>query len=153
MKKSTFKITADREEYTVGLTGDLYIDGFSGFGEGWFNIRDVITFSEDLMTLATNMEGKVELLGTQRKADGRKSLERFCLRCYVLDNSIINGVIGVHITLSEYPYTDCREQEILKVSGEMKVRNHHLLEFSEDLRKLLSGDAGEVCLNGDLSKR
>jgi len=148
---SKLTITADRENYAVGLTGSIQIDGFSGFGEGWFNNSDVKEFCSNIQNLTNNMSGTAELIGSQSKADGSEYLERFALRCYVLSESKVNGVIGVHITLSEYPYTDCREQEILKVSGELQVRNHKLKEFSDNLNELVQGSLNEVVLNGDLN--
>ncbi len=39
-------ITADREDYATGLTGTLLVDGFSGYGEGWFNNSDVKIFCQ-----------------------------------------------------------------------------------------------------------
>ena len=149
MKQDYLKITADREEYTIGLTGHLNLGGFSGFGEGWFNISDVQIFTANLLSLGHEMEGSADLIGTQSKADGSELLERFCLRCYALAKSKVNGVIGVHVTLSEYPYTDCRVQEIFKVSGELKVRNQNIIEFSENLNRLLTGDIDEVSLTRD----
>ena len=144
-------ITADREDYSIGLKGTLKLNGFSGYGEGWFNYIDVKEFCSKIEILTSNMSGETELIGSQSKSDGSEYLERLSLRCYVLSESKLNGVIGVHITLSEYPYTDCREQEILKVSGELQVRNHKMKEFSENLSKLVQGDLDEVVLNGDLN--
>lgn len=144
-------ITADREDYSVGLTGTLHANGFSGFGEGWFNNRDVNEFCSRIKNLGNDKTETAELIGSQSKADGSEYLERFGLRCYVLSESKENGVVGVHVTLSEYPYTDCREQEILKVSGELQVRNHKIKEFAEKLNKLVQGSLNEVTLNGDLN--
>ena len=144
-------ITADRDDSTVGLTVSLQIDGFAGFGEGWFNNSEVKEFCSNIQKLTTKMSGTAELIGSQSKADGSEYLERFSLRCYVLSDSKVNGVIGVHVTLSEYPYTDCREQEILKVSGELQVLNHKLKEFSDNLNKLVQGGLSEVVLIGDLN--
>jgi len=144
-------ITADREDYTIGLTGSLQVDGFAGIGEGWFNNSDVIEFCSNIQNLTNNMSGTAELIGSQSNADGSEHLERFALRCYVLSESKVNGVIGVHISLSEYLYTDCREQEILKVSGELQVRNHKLKEFSDNLNELVQGGLNEVVLRGDLN--
>jgi hypothetical protein len=140
-------ITADREDNSVGLAGRLYIDGFSGFGEGWHNNSDVSEFCSKLLSLSESMESTAELLGTQSKTDGSEYLELFCIRAYPLDRSKLNGIIGVHIKLAEYPYTDCRPEEILMVSGELKVRNHHIAQFSKDLGSLMSGSLKEVCLN------
>jgi hypothetical protein len=144
-------ITADRDDYAVGLRGSLQVNEFSGFGEGWFNNSDVKEFCSNIQNLTNNMSGTAELIGSQSKADGSKYLERFALRCYVLAESKVNGVIGVHITLSEYPYTDCREQEILKVSGELQVRNHKIKEFADNLNKIVQGSLDEVILSGDLN--
>ena len=144
-------ITADREDDAIGLLGSLQIDGFSGFGEGWFNNSDVLNFCEKTDALISNMSGTSELIGSQRKADGSEYLERLALRCYVLSSSKLNGIIGVHVTLSKYPYTDCRKEEILKVSGELQARNHKLKEFSEELKSLLQGRIKTVVLKGDLN--
>ena len=149
---NSLKIVADREDYAVGFTGTLNIDGFSGFGESWFNNSDVEEFSARLIHLATEMNGIAELVGSQSKEDGGNCLERFALRCYVLSESKLNGIIGVHVTLSEYPYTDCREQEILKVSGELKVRNHGMKEFAKKLCDLLLGSTSEITLAGDINE-
>ena len=131
--------------------GSLQVDGFSGFGEGWFNNTDVIDFCTNTDALISNMSGTSELIGSQCKSDGSEYLERFALRCYVLSSSNLNGIIGVHVTLSKYPYTDCRKEEILKVSGEIQVRNHKLKEFSEEIKKLLQGGINKVVLKGDLN--
>ena len=56
-------ITADLEDYEVELTGHLYIDGFSGFSEGWYNNSDVTEFCSKLLLLSETMEGSAELLG------------------------------------------------------------------------------------------
>ena len=150
LSKNSFSVTADREDYSIGLKGYLNIDGFSGHGEGWFNNTDVKEFCSKISDISKSMVGNAELLGTQSKADGSEYLERMCIRVYVLSNSKVNGVIGVHITLSEYPYTDCREQEILKVSGELKIRNRFLGVFSENLMDLMDSSVDEIRLVGDL---
>jgi len=148
---NNLKIVADLEDYAVGLTGTLQADGFTGFGEGWFNNSDVKEFCARVLHLATDMNGSAELIGSQTKGDGSEYLERFALRCYILSESKLNGIIGVHVTLSEYPSTDCREQEILKVSGELQVRNHKMKEFSKSLDDLVRGNINEVTLVGDLN--
>ena len=144
-------ITVDREDYCVGLKGSLQVNGFSGYGEGYFNNSTVKEFCSKLENLTNNMSGEAQLIASQSNPDGSEYLERLSLRCYVLSESKQNGIIGVHITLSEYPYTDCREQEILKVSGELQVRNHKMKEFSVNLNKLVQGELNEVILNGDLN--
>jgi len=144
-------ITADREDYSVGLTGSFKAKNFSGFGEGWFNNSDIEEFCSHIQNMANEMKGTAELIGSQSKGDEGVYLERFALRCYVLSDSKLNGIIGVHVTLSEYPYTDCREQEIFKVSGELQVRNHKMKDFSKELNNLVQGKLNEVILKGDLN--
>ena len=139
-------ITADREDYSVGLTGSFSAKNFSGIGEGWFNNSDIEKFCSNIQNMANEMEGTAAIIGSQHKGDGSEYIERFALRCYVLSGNKLNGIIGVHITLSEYPYTDCREQEILKVSGELQVRNHKIKDFSTDLNNLVQGKLNEVIL-------
>jgi hypothetical protein len=126
-------ITADREDYAVGLTGQLYTCGFSGIGEGWYNNSDIKDFCSQLKSLSESMEGTAELLGAQRKSDGSEYLETFCIRVYPLSCSKLNGIIGVHVNLALPPSSDCRHQEILKVSGELKVRNNYIAQFANDL--------------------
>lgn len=147
--KQKLTITADREDYAIGLTGKLDANGFSGFGEGWYNNSDVQSFCASLHSLSESMEGNATLLGTQSKSDGSEFLERLCIRVYPLAQSKLNGVIGVHISLSDYPYTDCRQEEISKVSSELKVRNHNIKLFADSLYKLLSGETEEACLIGE----
>ena len=146
--ESKLVITADREECIVGLKGQLYTCGFSGIGEGWYNNSDLKYFCSQLKSLSESMEGTAELLGTQRKSDGSEYLETFCIRVYPLSSSKLNGTIGVHVSLALAPSSDCRTQEILKVSGELKVRNHYIAQFANDLSCLLSGSLNEVNLKG-----
>ena len=144
-------ITADREDYSVGLTCHFNAQNFSGVGEGWFNNSDIKEFCSNVHKLTNEMKGTAELIGSQCKTDGTEYLELFALRCYVLSKSKLNGIIGVHVTLAEHPSTDCREEEIFKVSGELQVRNHKLAEFSDELNNLVHGTLNEVVLKGDLN--
>ncbi|MDH5543939.1 MAG: hypothetical protein OEZ43_00005 [Gammaproteobacteria bacterium] len=138
-------VTADLDDHAIGLKGNLVANGFTGFGEGWFNPNDVFEFCERLKALASTVDGKAELIGSQSKSDGSEYLERFGIRCYVISKT---GILGVHVTLSEYPYTDCRVEEISKVSSELKVDIQLALEFAEGLRDLAMGDLKKVELVG-----
>ncbi len=144
-------ITASIDDYAVGLKGELSVSDFGGYGEGWFNTSEVLRFCQELRNLASELSGDCELIGSQSKTDGTEYLERFGLRCYVLAASQVNGVVGLHVTLSHYPYTDCRQQEILKVSGELQVRNGPLQQFADDLQMLVQGKLDEANILGDLN--
>lgn len=143
MNQLTLKI--DLEEYSAGLSGIFEADGFKGFGEGWFNLSDIKEFCDSFERLASTLDGKTELVAGQSKTDGSEYLECFGLRCYVVSST---GVLGVHVTLSEYPYTECQPHEISKVSGELKVEIQSAINFVQGLRSLCSGGAKEATLVG-----
>ena len=102
-------------------------------------------FCNKLELLANSVEGEAGLVSGQSKIDGSECLERFGLRCYVVART---GIIGVHITLSDYPYTDCRPQEVSKVSGELKIETQSALNFVQGLRSLCAGNSSEITLVG-----
>ncbi|QUM84893.1 MULTISPECIES: hypothetical protein [unclassified Moritella] len=141
-------ITADLDDFSVGLTGKANLNDFSGFGEAWFNLDEVTVFCKKLKQLASEMAGTAELVGSQSKPDGSEYLETFSIRCYVLSASKLNGIIGVHVTLADYPYSDCRNNEIRKLSGELQLRNHKIEEFSGNLLKLINNSQSETVLYG-----
>jgi hypothetical protein len=145
MDNNQLQVTIDLEDYDAGLTGKLTANGFSGFGEGWFNLSDIKQFADELEELALNVTGKTELVAGQSKADGSEYLERFGLRCYVVART---GIIGVHVLLTDYPYTDCRKEEISTVSGEIKAEVQSVIEFCSQLRSLCSGINREALLVG-----
>lgn len=141
-------ITADLEDFAVGLSGKLNLHEFSGIGEAWFNADDVKTFCKNLKQLSLEMDGAVELIGSQSKPDGSEYLETLSLRCNVLSSSKLNGIIGVYVMLADHPYTDCRKEQTRKISGELQVRNHKIEDFSNELLQLLNGNENEVVLHG-----
>ncbi|WMS86038.1 hypothetical protein [Pleionea litopenaei] len=147
MNNIKFTVKADVEEYEVELYGSFQTKGFSGKGSGYFGISQVIEFCQKAEKIAETMDEKAELAGLTRRSDGSIFLETFVIRVYPLSTSKLNGVVGIHITLGEYPSSDCREEEKLKVSGEIQTRNQHLLQFSKDIRALLSGSVKEVILD------
>jgi len=143
---SQLSLTIDLDDDgTAGLSAHFVSQGFSGLGEGWFNLCDINEFCNSFEKLADALEGEPELIAGQSKVDGSEYLERFGLRCYVVSGS---GILGVHVTLSEYPHTDCRPQEISKVSGELKVEVQSALNFIQGLRSLCSGGVTEATLVG-----
>ena len=137
-------VSIDLEEYSAGLSGAFEANNFKGSGEGWFNLSDIEDFCDSLEKLANSLDGEAKLVAELSKDDD-SYLERFGLRCYMLSRT---GILGVHVTLSDYPYTDCRPQEISKVSGELKVEVQSAINFVKGLRLLCSGDATEVTLLG-----
>lgn len=77
--------------YAVVFIGKLNLNAFSGFGEAWFNIDEITKFSPNLKQLASEMVGKVKLLGS--KSNSSEYLETFLIRCYVLLPTKINELL------------------------------------------------------------
>ncbi|MBE0449035.1 MAG: hypothetical protein IBX64_13255 [Actinobacteria bacterium] len=140
-----FSISIDLEDDTAGLSGRFEANGFKGFGEGWFNTSDIIRFCNNLKKVATSLEGEAEIVAGQYKSDGSEYLELFGVRCYVISKT---GILGVHVHLTDHPYTDCRPQEISSVSGELKIECESALKFANDLHNLCLDRMSEVKLVG-----
>lgn len=138
-------LTIDLEEYSAGLSGIFEAAEFKGVGEGWFNLSDIYAFCDDVEKLVNTLEGEAQLIANQSNSSGTEYFERFGLRCYIVSRS---GIIGVHVTLSDYPYTGCRPQEITKVSGEVTVEIPTAINFAQGIRRLCSGTTKEVTLVG-----
>jgi hypothetical protein len=141
-------ITADREDFCVGLTGLYQANSFSGSGEGWHNNSDALGFCRELEALSENMVGEANLIGAEGKIYTDEYLETFSLRAKPVDKSKLNGTISIHVTLGKRPYSDCRPEEIYIMSGELKIRNHHVAKFAQELSSLIKGTVNEVCLYG-----
>ena len=99
----------------------------------------------------TTMEGETELIGSEQKSDSSEYLETFAFRVYILSPSKLNRIIGMHCTLAKKSSgSDCRKEEIRKMSGEVQIRNQHIKTFAEDIQKLMNGEVNEVTLIIDL---
>ena len=146
----TLTITADREDHSVGLTGVLRIFEFSGTGEGWHNNSSVLDFCSRLEHISESMEGSAELIGSEGFVNQPEYLETFSMRVSPMNTSKLNGTISLFICVANGgSYPDRRELETRKMSGEMKVRNHRVLQFAKDMRSLMHGDVDSVFLEGD----
>ena len=141
----SLSIDLDEDGGIAGLFGRLEANGFKGHGEGWFNLSEIKRFCRSFEKMIKAMDGESELLAGQSNGDGSDYLECFGLRCSVV---AATGIIGVHVTLSDYPYSGCRLQEISKVSAELKVEAQSASEFIQGLRGLCSGVVTTVILTG-----
>ena len=96
------------------------------------------------------MEGNAELIGSEGMQDHTEYLETFSIRVSSINTSKLNGTISLFISLANGgSYRDRRELETKKMSGEMKVRNHRVLQFAKDLRSLVQGEIEKVLVEGD----
>ena len=145
MEQNQLEITIDLDDYSAGLFGKLYSNNFCGVGEGWFNLVDIKSFIEKARDMLESIEGTANLVAGQNKTDGTEYLERFGLRCYPIGKT---GTIGIHVTLTDYPYTDCRPEEVYKVSGELKSEIQLVDNFLNELANLISGNKSKAILLG-----
>ena len=96
------------------------------------------------------MEGNAELIGSEGIQGQTEYLETFSIRVSPINTSKLNGTISLFICMANGgSYRDRRELETKKMSGEMKVRNHRVLQFAKDLRSLVQGEIEKVLLEGN----
>ncbi|MBV1907738.1 MAG: hypothetical protein KUG78_00360, partial [Kangiellaceae bacterium] len=137
------KITAEIEDdETVGLTGSVSFKGFSGKGEAWFNISEVKQFISELEHFAKTTEKTPELAGGNWNGNGHLSHKLLGLRFYKLSKYRA----GLRVELADYPYTDCRPEEISSVALELQPETQAIIEFCGQLNQPLSNTISEVAL-------
>lgn len=137
------KIKADVEDDgTVGLIARVSCDGFSGFGEAWFNLTEVKNFISQLLVFSKSTQNPPLIAGGNWDGNGNLSEVLLSFRFY----SFSDFRVGVHVTLANHPYTDCRKEEISRVTVELKPEMQTVLSFCEQLNDLLLNDIQEACL-------
>ncbi|MGX5172443.1 hypothetical protein ACUR5C_00280 [Aliikangiella sp. IMCC44653] len=137
------KVTADVEDDgTVGLTGVVSSNGFSGSGEAWFNISEVKQFISQLESFAKSTENPPEITGGNWDGEGNLLHKLFSLRFY----SFSSFRAGVQVELAHHPYTDCRIEEVSSVKLELKPEAQSILNFCGQLNELLSNNISEASL-------
>ncbi len=137
------KIIADIEDDgTVGLTGSVSSEGFSGKGEGWFNITEVERFISQLEHFAKTTEVPPELEGGYWDGNGNLSHKLFALRFY----TVSSFRAGLRVELANHPYTDCRSEEIASVALELQPETQAIIDFCAQLNHLLLNNIGEASL-------
>ena len=137
------KITADLDDDgTVGLTGAVSSDGFSGIGEAWFDVSDVMQFISKLEHFAKTTENPPEISGGNWDGNGNLIHALFSLQFY----SFSSYRAGVQVQLANHPSTDCRAEEISQVILELKPETQAILNFCEQLKALLFNNINEACL-------
>ncbi len=138
------KITADIEDDgTVGLSGSVSSEGFSGKGEAWFNTPDVKKFISKLEHFAKTTEEPPEISGGYWDDTGILSQKLLGLRFY----SFSGFRAGLQVELANHPYTDCRPEEISFVRLELRPETQSIIEFCDQLNDLLLNKISEACLS------
>ena len=136
-------ITIDQgDDGTAGLKVKVHSGSFSGEGEAWFNISEIKLFTNQLIKFAKTTENPPSIEGGNWDGKGNLKDVLLSLRFY----SFSNYRCGLQVKLSDYPQTECREEEISRVSVELKPEVSKVLLFAEQLEKLISSNNGEVIL-------
>lgn len=130
------------DDGTAGLIASVKKGTFSGAGEAWFNISDINKFANELKSFAETTKNPLIIEGGHW--DGKGNLKRILvsLRFY----SFSSYRCGVQVNLADYPYTDCREEEISRVIVELKPESQKVVEFSEQLKYLIDSTIKEATL-------
>ncbi len=137
------KLKADVEDdETVGLIASVSCDGFSGFGEAWFSLAEVKNFISQLLDFSKSTENPPSIAGGNWDEKGNLSEISLSFRFY----SFSDFRAGVHVTLANHPYTDCRKEEISSVTVELKPEIKAIVSFCGQLNDLLLNETQEASL-------
>lgn len=137
------KIKLDKDDDgTAGILATVKSGAFSGSGEAWFNISDINKFVSDLKRFAETTKNPPIIEGGNWDGKGNLELTLLSLRFYVFSTYRC----GVQVNLADYPYTNCREEEISRVIVELKPEAQKVVEFSEQLKQLVNSKIEEATL-------
>ncbi len=137
------KIEVDFDsDSTCCLKGSSIIDGYSGFGEAWFNSEDILLFAMAIL----DFNDSLELAGGNYGSGGELVDKQFGLKISELSS---NYKYSMHIILADQPETYCRPEEIRRFCGELKFTKQALLQFSKDLLDLIYEKKKSVIVYGD----
>lgn len=130
------------DDGTAGIIAEVNNDGFSGKGEAWFNLSDISSFATQLEAFAKSLNNPPIIEGGHWNGEGELSEKLLSLRLY----PISTHRIGMEVILADYPYTDCRPEEISRVSVELRPEAQATIEFAQQLAGLVNTHSGEAIL-------
>ena len=137
------KIRLDHDDDgTAGIVAKVKKGNFSGEGEAWFNLSEIKGFTDKLESFAKTTINPPAIEGGHWNGSGELIETLLSFKFY----SFSSYRIGVYVALADYPYTDCREEEISRVFVELKPEAQSVIEFSKQLRSLLNTTVGEAVL-------
>ncbi len=137
------KIHLDHDDDgTAVLVAEVKSNGFSGKGEAWFNLSEIKSFASQLEAFAKSLNNPPIIEGGHWNGEGELSEKLFSLRLY----PISTHRIGMQVILADYPYTDCRPEEISRVSLELRPEAQATIEFAQNLARMANAENGEAIL-------
>ncbi len=140
---SHLKVHLDHDDDgTAGIIAEVKSNGFSGKGEAWFNLSEIKSFASQLEEFAKSLNNPPTIEGGYWNGEGELSEILLSLRLY----QIATHRIGMQVILADYPYTDCRAEEISRVSLELKPEAQATIEFAHQLARLANTENGEAIL-------
>ncbi|NHO88489.1 hypothetical protein [Pseudoteredinibacter isoporae] len=118
------------------------IDGFSGYGEGWFNGRDLFGFVGKLENrdFPVVIEGGYYGPGSKLRHVnlGLKFTEVGC-----------GGIYRLHITLKNHPYAGCDPEEIMCFSSKLMFGKAELNHFVDSFKSMISNGDHSFIASGN----
>ncbi len=124
------------DDGSVGLLASVTSGGFSGRGEAWFNVSEVKEFADQLRHFAETTEKPPFIQGGNWDGKGNLVEVLLSFRFYIFSSYRA----GVQVSLADYPYTDCRKEEISRVTVELKPETQAIINFCLQLDKVLSAN-------------
>ena len=137
------KVKLNRDDDgSAGIVATVKTGAFSGTGEAWFNITDINKFIIKLENFAKTTEDPPFIEGGNWDEQGNLKLSLLSLRFYMFSTHRY----GVQVNLADYPYTNCREEEISRVIAELKPEAQSIVEFTNQLKQLVNSEIEEAIL-------
>ena len=141
--QDTLKIKLDQDDDGgVCVIAKVYSGNFSGEGEAYFNISDIKELSNNLTEFIKTQANPPSIKGGNWDGKGNLIEILLSLKFY----SFSNYRFGVLVNLTDHPYTECREEEISRVTVELKPNTHELSSFVEQINKLIHSEIKEAVL-------
>lgn len=126
---------------TCFLKGYADIKGFSGFGEGWFNESDVVSFVNDL----SDRKFPVSIEGGYYGKDHNLKHINFGLRFTAIGS---NGTYRLHIVLKNHPGTGCDPEEIMCFSSQLILDERELDHVVIGFKAMINGGERTLIVTG-----
>ncbi len=126
---------------TCFLKGCADIEGFSGYGEGWFNISDITTFIDQL----SSKNFPLELAGGYYGEDHKLKHKNFCLKFTEIGT---NGTYSLAVGLKNHPETGCRDESIMVFSSELILGKIELEHVTSSFREMINSGKKSFVITG-----
>ena len=137
------KVSIDQgEDGTAGVLAEVHSGSFAGKSEAWFNLSEINKFIKQLSSFSKTLENPPHLKGGYWNEQGNLKEVLLSFRFYAFSSYRF----GLEVILVEYPYSDCRKEEVSRVSVELQPESSKVVTFVEQLEKVINLQLKEAVL-------